>query len=345
MGRDYMIINPSADDRATIQAALDLYRVVELAAGGVFILDSHLIVPSDRVLKCSSADRATIVRADSSKRTIVINGSNVLIKNLTIDFAFGGPWEEFASCIGFSFPDSDTTTPVQKSNIRLLNLRFVDSENNVTHTGGDAWAIDFRSDSPGISTGIEVIGCQQLAPLRQLTANGNGPGYDGVMIRGNKVVNGKSNSIAMSTSTTDFPMQFKNITVRDNFLLGCQNIGIFIGQDGQLISGSIDLVNVLIENNYIGFEAGIPDFSICVLLRVGKGSGVGSGLVVDGNKFDVARAVASQPRSMQFEGRASDPLTFTNNRSLGVAQPSLTQCSLTESGNVFADGTSWSLLS
>jgi hypothetical protein len=123
-------------------------------------------------------------------------------------------------------------------------------------------------------------------------------------------------------------------------------IGIFLGQDdSNPTDGTVRLDNIKIRSNYI--EAGkVASFNIPVLIRPGTEAGYTAEVEVADNIISIldAQKAGKQPRVLSFNSNtAGNTLLFTGNKLSGLGSAFTQNVAITQSGNTYLDGSSWSL--
>jgi hypothetical protein len=337
------ILTPSSDDAAAVQDALASRSVVELAAGETFTFNTDVTIPNDRKVVTDPRDPATIVRGSGASRLFTINGSDITVRHLKLDWNFAGSWVSFTPLISFELPNGSSRTPVEKSRVNFFGLEMFDSGGVGVHNGDDCWGIVLTNDSPVICEDIAVVGCRMLTPGRQLTAGGNGLGYDGLRIAGNYIVGGRSNSISVSSRGGSGVASLSNVTIERNVTKNAYDIGIFVGQDGSADDYVVNLDGIVIQNNYVSIGSANSGFPHGMYVRVGTDTdSFGTGIEIKNNTIDLRNARGAA-RIMSLIGYSETDVLISGNKIIGNGESAGDSLDVTQSNNVFADGRNWSL--
>lgn len=262
------LVIPHADFVSRITRGATVY----LPAGLIVQLDEEVYLPSGVTITTDENNPATIKKNPNVASGLSIQGEGITVENVVMDFDMQFVWGEYKSCIAFKIPAHTELVPdAPIRDILIRNVTFINptgpEERDLLN---DSWAIDFAHNSPESLKNIKVLNCRQLAPLIQLTGNGQGvEGVDGLEICHNFIEFGMTNSISYSSSTHNNAI--KNVLISNNVLRFCQNVGIFVGQDGSDVDYNISLDNVVIADNYIEMDRESGEFPHCIAVRATAG--------------------------------------------------------------------------
>ena len=292
-------------------------QTIKLKAGAVVQLEGNVYIPSGVTITTDWKNPATIKRAENARLSLCVQGENITIENVILDYAMLGKWRKFASMISFKIHAWSGLTPDNPiKNIKIDNVKFINSSPPKERERGDCWAISLAHNSPEALRNIRITNCQQLAKSIQLVGNGQGHGgIRGLEISHNYCQFGKANSIAVSTSSGD-NVVFEDFLIADNELLRCEGLGIFVGLDGGKGHHPITMRNIEIVRNIIEVDTKDWKFPFFVYVRT---AGPCTGLNVSDNTMDSTLTWDSQPRWLTLFGQEDSPAEyrFENNTFLG----------------------------
>lgn len=259
--------NDGGDDSAALERALRQARPgdsVRISAG-TFDIAQSVRIPSGVTLAGEGCGRSVLRRSGKSGQ-IMLHFDGVQNVNVrSIEFAYNGA-PEFYRAIGFRGRGS--------ANIAITDNCFF--ERNYRGGRGDRWAIEL-SATASPSRNITVSGNEVRGNV-QLTAGG-GAGIVGARIANNRIVDARSNAIAISTLGNR--AEFRDIAITSNIIETPTAIGVYIGPDKASAAGG-RFSNITIANNrIIGFR---NRFTYGVFLRAPAGGM--SSVSVTGNEID-----------------------------------------------------------
>ncbi len=313
-----------AEAAALIQRALDQFSTVQLAAGTAWNVGGPIYLRDGDSLTTDRHNPATIRRTGNTTQLLVINGLDTRLTNLQLDWNFGGRWREYTSLISFQIADWLPEQPRQRGRNYIANVDFVCSSGMGQHgdaagqNWGDCWCVSLATDAPEISEDIRVVGCRSLAEGVQLTGNGSGPGYRGLLIGDCEVYGGYANSIAISGRTADSQTVFSGITIERNVIRDARVIGIFVGQDSEQLAADLWIDGLVIRNNHIELAGGHMMYQMGILIRGGQAEGCHVAAVVENNTFDLRNAGGRQPRWLNMvPAKSGGTLDLNFNHMLG----------------------------
>ena len=292
-------------------------QTIKLKAGAVVQLEGNVYIPSGVTITTDATNPATLVMDPSVVYGLCVQGRDITIENIVLDFNMQGEWRPFRAPISFKLPAFRNRLPdAPIENVTIDHVTFINSTPSKTRPGkGDSWAVSFANNSPEPLHNIVVKNCRQLAKKIQLTANGNGHGISGLRILDNYCEYGHANSIAVSSGVEGG--LFENILIARNELRQCTGIGIFVGVDGGKGLPSLDLQNIYIVQNHIEMAAESPKYAMAILVR---SNGDCKEIDVLRNTIDTTRkAKNSWPRWFSLQGQEQFETTyrFKDNTLLG----------------------------
>lgn len=269
---------------------------IDLPPCSIVTLSRATKIPDNIHLTTSKTDPARIVRSQNSSYGLVVNGSNITIEHVVIDFNTGAAWKDFLAAISFKPPAHIGGAARIIDQVTIDNVSFVDSMPPKVRTGrGDNWAISLSNETEtGLSNILLRSNRLENRPHTQLVANGYGKGIDGLEIVDNFVRYGESNAIAVSSKV--HKSVFRNITIDNNQIIDADRIGIFVGRDAS--SGIVDVLfeNVCISNNRITMKPR-ANYPSAVYLRGLANTGLSTPSIwFFQNKIDVIGVESMNPR-------------------------------------------------
>jgi hypothetical protein len=265
-------------------------------------------------------------RNPTNTNTIFINGSNIRISGLTLDYHMKTGWAGYARLISHALTEAITPRPLN-GNI-YEHLTFIDTYYGKWVRGSigsnDAWAVVWtHRHSDGINNMI-VRNCRSVTPGYQLTAGGAGFGVNGILIENNYIINGIANSMAVSMKYADEEVadvggMIQNITIRNNRTYETRSNGVFVGMDGDEPDKFVNLQNVLIENNEI-WVSDENQFGSGVRVQLGTDTNSTSeNITIRNNYINVTRNTQS-PRFITGRAPTTSPkaeISYYNNQFVG----------------------------
>ena len=259
--------NDGRDDSAAIESALRATRPGDTirVPAGIYEISRTLSAPSNANLVGDGCGRSILRRSGNSGQIMLkLDGTrNLDIHGIEFDFN-GAP--QFYRAIGFRGQGS--------SDIRISDSCFI--ERNFRGGRGDRWAIEL-SATASPSRNLSIIGNTVRGNL-QLTAGG-GAGIIGARITGNRIVDARSNAIAISTLGNR--ADFRDISIARNIIETPTAIGIYVGPDKPSARGGRFSDITIADNRVSGFR---NRFSYGVFVRA-PAEGMSS-LSITGNDID-----------------------------------------------------------
>lgn len=259
--------NDGDDDSAALQRALRQARPGDSVRipSGTFDIARSVRMPSGVTLAGEGCGRSILRRSEESSQ-IMLHFDGVQNVNVRgTEFAYNGA-PEFYRAIGFRGRGS--------TNISVTDNCFF--ERDFRGGRGDRWAIELSATASS-SRNVLIAGNDVRGNL-QLTAGG-GAGIVGARITNNRVVDARSNAIAISTLGDR--TEFRDISITDNIIETPTAIGIYIGPDKASAAGG-SFSGITIANNRItGFR---NRFTYGVFLRA-PSDGMHSVTII-GNEID-----------------------------------------------------------
>ena len=255
------------DDSQAFERAFQQARAGDIVSvpSGRFDIWRSIDVPSDITLAgmgCGSS----ILRRNGKSGQIMLRfdgNRNVTIRNIGFDYNSA---PEFYRAIGFRGAGS--------ANIRIENNCF--SERNFAGGRGDRWAIEL-SATTSPSRNLVIAGNRAQGNI-QMTAGG-GAGIVGARITDNRVIDARSNAIALSTLSDT--ARFQNIFIARNIIDTPTAIGIFVGPDKPSTRGGSFRDITIADNRITGFR---NRFTYGVFLRAPAGGM--HNVSITGNEID-----------------------------------------------------------
>ena len=329
-------VSAELDPTQAIQDFINANDYIEFTPGVTYEITTSLEIPAGKTLTTDKSNPAIIQRMGSLARTMIVNGNNVSILNLTFDWGFRGTYQQFRTHISTNPVDGSPITPSgQYNNMTVAGCYFTEIGGDFgTHAGGDCWCI---SMNPGISatdtSGVRILGNVSDQEC-QLTGNGTRGGtLSDVEIAYNRIRNGRAGSIAISSLASEASDRFTvydDIRIHHNAIRDAMSTSVFIGQDtDSTVNGRVTITGLNIYNNYF-HDRGSSEFPIAVLIRAGSESGQSAQAVVNNNIFDTrtARAAGNSPGLVTMSGGSptNGTLTFTNNKIIWLGDIRHDQC-------------------